>query len=134
MSFSLVPSCLGVIFLIVMLSVIFMCCYAEFIFICIVLLSVIFLGVIMLGDVAPITHMHTTFHVGEATTATTTTTATAATTTTTATAGQVQIVKHRSDFFHSNQTFVWVNPTPGASTIKLFHKRTSLPHSGTTDV
>ncbi len=57
--------------------------------------------------------MHTTFHVGEATTATTTTT-------TAATAGQVQIVKHRSDFFHSYQTFVWVNPTPGASTLKLF--------------
>jgi hypothetical protein len=85
------------------------------------MLSVIFLSVVMLIVVAPITHMHTTFHVGEATTATTTTTATTATTTTTAaTAGQVQIVKHRSDFFHSNQTFVWVNPTLGVSTLKLF--------------
>jgi hypothetical protein len=84
------------------------------IFLRFVMLSVIFHSVIMLGDMASTTHMHTTFHVGEATAATTATTAT------TATAGQVQIVKHRSVFFHSNQTFVWVNPTPGASTLKLF--------------
>jgi hypothetical protein len=50
------------------------------------------------------------FYVGEATAATTATTATTATR---ATAGHVQIVKQRSDFFHSNQTLSGLTPLQG---------------------